>query len=208
MPQDSVHLIQYSNDTSSLPDTVKALSNALPDSDKVISIPVPKNESLHHGDHPGLGPAASIYLGVILIVIVIPIFARYIRSQVLKKRREKDYQSKEVVFDNFLYRYNPYYKNLQPEERKRFMDRTIHFMGSKDFKYIDLQPEEMMPLLISSAAVQLTFGLRNYLLDYFKTIYVLRDNYRYGFYNMAFEGHVNEEGIYLSWNNFIREYKD
>ena len=78
-------------------------------------------------------------------------------------------------------------------------------MGSKDFKYIDIQPEEMMPLLISGAAVQLTFGLNNYLLDYFKTIYVLRDNYRYGLYNMPFEGHVNEEGIYLSWNNFIRE---
>ena len=81
-------------------------------------------------------------------------------------------------------------------------------MGSKDFKYIDIQPEEMMPLLISGAAVQLTFGLNNYLLDYFKTIYVLRDNYRYGLYNMPFEGHVNEEGIYLSWNNFIREYND
>jgi Mlc titration factor MtfA (ptsG expression regulator) len=65
-----------------------------------------------------------------------------------------------------------------------------------------------MPLLISAAAVQLTFGLRNYMLDYFNTIYVLRDNYRYGFYNRPLEGHVSGDGIYLSWNNFIRQYND
>ena len=50
-----------------------------------------------------------------------------------------------------------------------------------------------MPLLISSAAIQLTFGLENYLLDHFTTIYVLKDNYRYGLYNTPFEGHVSEE---------------
>jgi Mlc titration factor MtfA (ptsG expression regulator) len=208
MPQDSVYLIQHSNDTSILPDTVKALLNALSDSVKVISIPASKNGAFNHNSKEGLSLATTVYLGAIVVVIVIPIFAKYIRSEVLRKRRERDYQSKEVVFDNILQQYNPYYKSLQAEDRKRFMNRAIHFMGAKDFRYIDLQPEEMMPLLISGAAVQLTFGLHNYLLDYFKTIYVLRDNYRYGFNIMPFEGHVNGEGIYLSWNNFIREYKD
>jgi len=65
-----------------------------------------------------------------------------------------------------------------------------------------------MPLLISSAAIQLTFGLENFLLDHFNTIYLLKDNYRYGLYNTPFEGHVSEEGIYLSWSNFLREFSD
>ena len=63
-----------------------------------------------------------------------------------------------------------------------------------------------MPLLISAAAIQLTFGLEHFLLDHFKTIYILKENYRFGLYNMPFEGHVSEDGIYLSWDNFIREY--
>ena len=81
-------------------------------------------------------------------------------------------------------------------------------MQAKKFKYIDIEEEEKIPLLISATAIQLTFGLNNYLLSYFKTIYVMRDNYRYGFSPVPFEGHVNEDGIYLSWNNFIREYND
>jgi MtfA peptidase len=207
MPQDSVYIIHSATDSSGLPDTVKAALNELPDSVKAILMAVQKNETPKE-DNQSLSLAIGIYLSVILAVIIIPILARHIRSQLTMKRRVKDYESKEVVFDNILHHYNPYYKSLRIEDRTRFMNRAIHFMGSKDFKYIDIQPEEMMPLLISGAAVQLTFGLNNYLLDYFKTIYVLRDNYRYGLYNMPFEGHVNEDGIYLSWNNFIKEYND
>jgi len=120
----------------------------------------------------------------------------------------KDYESKEVVLDNILHLYNPYYKSLSAESRDRFMKRTIEFMGSKDFQYKDVEPDDVMPLFISGAAVQLTFGLQHYKLDYFKTIYVLRDNYRYGLFNTPFEGHVSDDGIYLSWNNFIKQYNN
>ena len=208
MPQDSVYIINNAGDTSGLPDSVKAALNDLPDSFKAILTDAQHRTNTPHDDNQSLGLAISIYLSIIVAVIIIPIFARHIRSQFLMKKRVKDYESKEVVFDNILHHYNPYYRSLSIEDRTRFMNRVIHFMGSKDFKYIDIQPEEMMPLLISGAAVQLTFGLSNYLLDYFKTIYVLRDNYRYGLYNMPFEGHVTDDGIYLSWNNFIKEYND
>lgn len=208
MPQDSLYINKSPADTSGLPDTVRAALNELPDSGKTIWISSQKNDPIKHDANQSLGIAISIYLSILVAVVVVPIFLRNIRSQLVRKKREREYESKEVVFDHILYHYNPYYKSLSNENRTRFMRRTIHFMGSKEFQYIDIQPEEMMPLLISGAAVQLTFGLDNYLLDYFKTIYVLRDNYKYGLYNMPFEGHVNEEGIYLSWNNFIKEYND
>jgi MtfA peptidase len=118
------------------------------------------------------------------------------------------YQGKHQVFDNQLSQYNLYYKSLDMTGRDRFLQRVVEFMESKDFQYIDVQAEELMPLLISSAAIQLTFGLDNYLLDHFTTIYLLKDNYRYGLYNTPFEGHVSEEGIYLSWSNFLREFSD
>jgi MtfA peptidase len=65
-----------------------------------------------------------------------------------------------------------------------------------------------MPLLISAASVQITFGLDKYLLDFFDTIYIMQHNYNYGLYNMPFEGHVNSNGIYLSWDNFLRGFEN
>ncbi len=65
-----------------------------------------------------------------------------------------------------------------------------------------------MPLLVSATAIQLTFGLKHYLLDYFETIYILKNDYTYGSSAVPFEGHVSDDGIYLSWDNFLREYSD
>jgi hypothetical protein len=40
-----------------------------------------------------------------------------------------------------------------------------------------------MPVLISAVAIQLTMGLDKYMLNYFKDIYVLKDDYHYGYYS-------------------------
>jgi Mlc titration factor MtfA (ptsG expression regulator) len=147
---------------------------------------------------------------------IIVILAGFLLARILtvlgKRAQERKvtqfYEKEKQVFDNQLSQYNPYYKSLDLPGRDRFLRRVSEFMESKDFQYIDVIQEEIMPLLISSAAIQLTFGLDNYLLDHFTTIYLLKDNYRYGLYNTPFEGHVSEEGIYLSWSNFLREFSD
>jgi Mlc titration factor MtfA (ptsG expression regulator) len=61
-----------------------------------------------------------------------------------------------------------------------------------------------MPILVSAAAVQLTFGLDKFKLNYFDDIFILRDDYHYGFYSRPFMGHVDQTGIYLSWDNFMK----
>jgi Mlc titration factor MtfA (ptsG expression regulator) len=61
-----------------------------------------------------------------------------------------------------------------------------------------------MPILVSAVAVQLTFGLEKFMLNYFADIFILRDDYHYGFYSRPFMGHVDQTGIYLSWDNFIK----
>jgi Mlc titration factor MtfA (ptsG expression regulator) len=129
-------------------------------------------------------------------------------SRAREQKIARFFETKHQVFDNQLSQYNPYYKSLDVTGRNRFLMRVVEFMEAKDFQYIDVGAQELMPLLISSAAIQLTFGLDNYLLDHFTTIYVLKDNYRYGLYNTPFEGHVSEEGIYLSWSNFLREFSE
>jgi len=150
----------------------------------------------------------ALITGLVIGVFVIARLSRLIIKSIRALKVTRIYDDRHWDFDSILSQYNPYYKSLDDTVRDRFLRRVLNFMEDKEFEYIDIEKEERMPLLISAAAVQLTFGLENYLLDYFKTIYILRENYRFGLYNMPFEGHVSEDGIYLSWANFIREFTD
>lgn len=125
-----------------------------------------------------------------------------------RKKLEKEFKGKSNDYDALLTRYNPYYASLGKAGKDRFLQRLLHFIEVKTFDYIDIEPDESMPLLVGATAIQLTFGLENYLLDYFGTIHILKDRYRYGPYETAFEGHVSEDGIYLSWSHFIREFNN
>jgi hypothetical protein len=150
----------------------------------------------------------EIYIVILLVAALLVWLLTLLGKRIHRQKVTQFYQKEHQVFDNQLSQYNPYYKSLDGSGRDRFLRRVSEFMKDKDFQYIDVVQEEIMPLLISSAAIQLTFGLENYLLDHFTTIYLLKDNYRYGLYNTPFEGHVSEEGIYLSWSNFLREFSD
>lgn len=142
------------------------------------------------------------------VVFIIPLFVKRLRRGIHKQKAERVFLDKQGVYDNLLNRFNPYYQNLPAELQKRFLKRTLHFMTSKRFKYVEMEGEEHMPLLVSAVAVQVTFGLENYLLDHFHTIYLLKNDYHYGLYNVPFQGHVNNDGIYLSWNNFLKAFAD
>ncbi|MBC7903945.1 MAG: zinc-dependent peptidase [Gemmatimonadaceae bacterium] len=111
-------------------------------------------------------------------------------------------------YDTRLAPCNAYYRSLGQEQKVKFVKRVYAFSRSKKFEYIGVEPKQEMPLLISSAAIQITFGLDKYLFSYFTTIYVLKAEYRYGLNPNNFQGHVNSHGIYLSWENFVRGYED
>jgi hypothetical protein len=149
---------------------------------------------------------AALIIGLVVAAVIVVRVVHFVYMWTKKKKLTRVYQDKHKEYDGILAQYNPYYKSLDLAGRDRFLRRVLVFKEFKDFQYVDIEAEESMPLLISSAAVQLTFGLENFLLDYFKTIYILKDKYRYGLYNVPFEGHVSDDGIYLSWSNFIREF--
>ncbi|HWB94343.1 MAG TPA: zinc-dependent peptidase [Puia sp.] len=125
-----------------------------------------------------------------------------------RKKLRRQFENKSGDYDTLLSRYNPYYASLNRTGKDRFLQRLAHFMEVKTFDYIDIDPDERIPLLVGATAIQLTFGLDNYLLDYFQTIHILKDKYRYGLYETAFEGHVSQDGIYLSWSHFVREFNN
>ena len=65
-------------------------------------------------------------------------------------------------------------KSLDAVQKDRFLKRALVFKATKHFEFVEMQEEEHMSLLISAAAVQLTFGLQHFLMDHFHKIYVMK----------------------------------
>jgi Mlc titration factor MtfA (ptsG expression regulator) len=154
-----------------------------------------------------MSSATSNMLTVGTVIVVFFVIRRR-RRWYQRNRIDELLQTRQVDYDNLLSRANPYYNSLSSEGRDRFLKRVLLFIQSKRFEYIDMEVQESAPLLISAAAVQLTYGLDHFLLDYFSTIYVVSNKYTYGLTPTPYEGHVSQDGIYLSWADFTREFAD
>ena len=118
------------------------------------------------------------------------------------RRQAKIFVTKETFYHTIVSGRIKYYNRLSLEDQHKFLFRTYLFHKSKRFHYIEVQENAEMPILISAVAVQLTFGLEKFLFNYFDDIFVIKDDYHYGVYSRPFQGHVDQTGIYLSWDNF------
>jgi len=140
-----------------------------------------------------------------IIVLHGPVSNWYNRFYV--RRQYKKFLSQETFLHSIISPNLKYYNRLNLEDQRKFLFRTYLFRRAKRFHYIEVTESAEMPVLISAVAVQLTFGLDKYMLNYFKDIFVLKDDYHYGFYSRPFQGHVDHSGIYLSWDNFMKGVK-
>jgi Mlc titration factor MtfA (ptsG expression regulator) len=140
-----------------------------------------------------------------IIVLQGPVIKWY--NFLYEKRQYKLFLAQETFYHSLVAQNLKYYNRLSVDDQHKFLFRTWLFRKAKKFHYIEVEESSEMPVLISAVAVQLTFGLEKYLLNYFKDIYVLKDDYHYGFYSRPFQGHVDHSGIYLSWDNFIKGLK-
>ena len=55
---------------------------------------------------------------------------------------------------------------------------------------VEVQNEDAVVAMLSGAAIQVTFGLKNYLMDYFSVIHVMGAEYVLKFDNDTYFGHV------------------
>lgn len=174
-------------------------------------------EEYHYRDEPKKklsGDEMLLYLFVVCVAVFI--FLRifratqpdFFRRRKLRRQAVKDIKENREQYDNWLSRYNQYYASLPPAEKERFMQRTVTFRNSKIFRFHSMKGEEYMKILISGAAVQLTFGFKNYLIEYFPVINVIRKEYRLPGEEAVYEGHVTGQSICISWNHFIDGYND
>src|SRR5437773_3471382 len=114
----------------------------------------------------------------------------------------------EFEYNTIISQYISYFNELRDAANKRFIERTIHFQSIKSFSYIGMEERKEVPILISAAAVQLTYGFDKYELPFFKNIYVTPDAYLKTGEKEIFVGHVSPEGIYIAWKYFLQGYSD
>jgi MtfA peptidase len=205
MPGDtSYYIVSNNGDTTRLPDSfIRSISaTQRPTSDAAEVEGAMKKE-----EYP---PAAGMFFTILIFILVFGgrALSNFIKKQYRVKLAKGAYASNYEWYHQQLNTYNQYYRSLSRYRQEKFVQRTVSFMFNKKFNYINIRPEEQMPLLISAAAVQITFGLNKYQLNYFKNIFIYKEDYQYGLYNRPFMGHVNDDGIHLSWNNFLKGYEN
>jgi len=64
-----------------------------------------------------------------------------------------------------------------------------------------------MPILVSSAAIQLSFGMENYLLPQFEHIHIYPEEFMFVHKNFnVLEGNVSGANINISWKHFLEGF--
>jgi MtfA peptidase len=158
--------------------------------------------------------AAVIFIFMLIFVVMIVKNTRTeksyggIKRKKIKREDQLATDDRSVLYDNWLKKYNPYYTALPPQQQQLFLFRTVQFLQAKEFRFHSMVEEEYIPVLVSGAAVQITFGLHNYLMDYFPVIHIIRKEYILNVDRETYYGHVSRNGIYISWNRFMEGYED
>jgi MtfA peptidase len=98
----------------------------------------------------------------------------------------------------------PYFSMLEPFDKDKFGMRLKKFIESKTYEIYDDSGFVEMPILISAAAIQITFGLEEYLLPDFPVINIFPDGFfKANPYPRFLEGNVSDGCINLSWKHFL-----
>jgi Mlc titration factor MtfA (ptsG expression regulator) len=174
-----------------------------------------RQEQMQKEEKERKSDSSGFFLPLLMIFFVLIGITRNTKITALdwnRKKRKKHaaakVDEKGIQYDSWLSRYNPYYQSLSAENKKHFLGRASEFMQAKEFRFHSMVEEEYIPVLISGAAVQMTFGMRNYLMDYFPVIHVIRKEYTLDVDKETYYGHVSRNGIYISWNSFLEGYED
>lgn len=104
----------------------------------------------------------------------------------------------------FLFDQLHFYKHLTPQQRRSFDHRVVRFMRSRTFEARQgVEVTEDMKLLISATAVQITFGMRGYMMREFNRIILYPRQYFNRLTEQHHKGEVNVNGVVvLSWEDF------
>jgi MtfA peptidase len=101
-----------------------------------------------------------------------------------------------------------YFNALGMSEQRRFVARHKKFMRSKIFKIHTYNGFKEMPILISATAIQLSFGLEEYMLPFYQYIHIFPQEFLGMHPTMRFlEGNVSGNSINISWKHYLEGYE-
>ncbi len=140
----------------------------------------------------------------VLIFLVAQVAWRYERTGAAFPSFRLTGESKQYLTDHF-----DYYRRLSAKDKSIFEKRLAYFLSKK--KFIGRNGLELthgMKLLISAAAIQLTFGFPKVHLRYFQYILIYPDTYYSTISRKYHVGEVNPRAraIVISWKYFLEGY--
>jgi Mlc titration factor MtfA (ptsG expression regulator) len=130
----------------------------------------------------------------------------YTRKRLVYDGSELGLSRQEII--TILQKHYPYYNNLNPIQRGKFVDRLEKFMADKTFIIHSHEGFKEMPVLLSAAAVQLTFGLEKFMLPHFRFLQVHPEEYFADGSFRVLAGNVYDNSITLAWNQFLKGFKN
>ena len=102
-----------------------------------------------------------------------------------------------------------YFVNLTETDKEKFIYRLKKFISQKTFFIHDKSGYKEMPVLISSAAIQLSFGREKYLLPDFPHIHIFPEEFIGTGPSIRYlEGNVSNNAINISWKHFLNGFND
>lgn len=115
----------------------------------------------------------------------------------------------EEVINTVLNKHFPYYGNLLDVDKDKFVRRLKKFIESKVFIIHDHKGYREMPILISASAVQITFGLKKFMLSHFNIIQIFPQEFigLEPFFRVLI-GNVTGNTINIAWKQFLEGYKN
>ena len=113
-----------------------------------------------------------------------------------------------AALSNILAKRFPFFVSLNPFEKEKFINRLQQFIAQKTFVIHDTSGFKEMPVLISAAAIQLSFGLEKFLLPGFEFIHIFPEEF-IGVHPSirVLQGNVSGNTIYLSWKHFLQGFQ-
>jgi MtfA peptidase len=204
LPQDTIYTtINYPNGVSVTHQTLEPVSDSQMHEWMKWEPPIinEKDEPLPTGSIISIVVMGLIIFFPILRSLFTPLFGRLRYTRTWFFSRKKLNKVNEILTSHFKY-----FRNLPEDKKDDFVRRVILFKKSIKFKFKDIPREPHICYLISASAIQLTFGLKNYLLTHFNTIHILAGEYKHFAYAIPFQGHTSDGEIYFSWPHFQYGY--
>lgn len=112
-------------------------------------------------------------------------------------------------YHQILFTHSTYYQHLNPSLQQKFRLRLFHLLNILGFDstLIPVITREMR-VVIGSAIIQISLGLRRYLPTRYRDITVMPRRYMYPGYGQPFLGHIDftSERVYFSWPDVQHGY--